>query len=218
MLSKNLTVNAQNHLMIGANDTVELAREFGTPLYVLDEDLVRENCRTYKNAMDKYYGGRGLVLYANKALCTLFTCRVAKEEGLGLDVVSGGELYTAIKADFPMEKVCFHGNNKTSNELRMAVENDIGHVIVDNIYELERLNTIAKELGKVQKIMFRIKPGVDAHTHSFVQTGQIDSKFGVALENGEAFEIIEKATAMENVKVTGVHCHIGSQIFDIDPF
>ncbi len=168
--------------------------------------------------MDKYYGGRGLVLYANKALCTLFTCRIAKEEGLGLDVVSGGELYTALKADFPMDKVCFHGNNKTSDELEMAVENNVGHIVVDNIYELERLDTIAAKHKKVQKIMFRIKPGVDAHTHSFIQTGQIDSKFGVALENGEAFEIIEKAASMQNVRVTGIHCHIGSQIFDIDPF
>ncbi len=218
MISKNLSVNDRNHLMIGNSDAVELAKEFGTPLYVLDEDLIRENARTYKDAMDKYYVGRGLVLYANKALCTLFTCRLAKEEGLGLDVVSGGELYTALKADFPMEKVCFHGNNKTDSELLMAVENNIGHIIVDNIYELVRLDKIAKDHGKVQKIMFRIKPGVDAHTHSFVQTGQIDSKFGVALENGEAFEIIKKAVGMENVKVTGVHCHIGSQIFDIDPF
>lgn len=217
-VSKNLSVNGENHLVIGKNDTVELAREYGTPLYVLDEDLVRENCRTYKNAMDKYYDGKGLVLYANKALCTLFTCRVAAEEGLGLDVVSGGELYTAVKANFPMEKVCFHGNNKTAEELEMAVENGVGHIIVDNIYELEQLDTIAAKRGKVQKIMFRIKPGVDAHTHSFIQTGQIDSKFGVALENGEAFEIIEKASKMANVKVTGVHCHIGSQIFDIAPF
>ncbi len=218
MLSKNLAINAQNHLTIADCDTVELAKEFGTPLYVLDEDLIRENCRTYKNAMDKYYGGRGLVLYANKALCTLFTCRIAAEEGLGLDVVSGGELYTALKADFPMDKVCFHGNNKTSDELEMAVENNVGHIVVDNIYELERLDTIAAKHKKVQKIMFRIKPGVDAHTHSFIQTGQIDSKFGVALENGEAFEIIERAVSMQNVRVTGIHCHIGSQIFDIEPF
>ncbi len=218
MLSKNLSVNSSNHLVIGKSDTVELAKEYGTPLYVLDEDLMRKNCRSYKNAMDKYYGGQGLVLYANKALCTLFTCRVANEEGLGLDVVSGGELYTAFKADFPMERVCFHGNNKTAQELEMAVENNVGHIIVDNIFELERLDTIAAKHKKVQKIMFRIKPGIDAHTHSFVQTGQIDSKFGVALENGEAFEIIERAIGMQNVRVTGVHCHIGSQIFDIDPF
>ncbi len=217
-VSENLGINEKGHLTIGKNDAVELAAEFGTPLYVMDEDLIRKNCRMYKDAMDEYYGGRGTVLYANKAFCSLFTCKIAKEEGLGLDVVSGGELYTAIKADFPMEKICFHGNNKTHDELVMAVENNIGHVVVDNIYELEMLNEIAKEQGKVQKIMFRIKPGIDAHTHSFVQTGQIDSKFGVALENGEAFDIIEHALKLENVKVTGVHCHIGSQIFDNEPF
>ncbi|MBR0089242.1 MAG: diaminopimelate decarboxylase [Clostridia bacterium] len=217
-VSDNLSVNEQNHLVIGKNDAVELAKEFGTPLYVIDEDLLRENCRVYKNAMDKYYGGNGLVLYANKALCTLFTCRVAMEEGLGIDVVSGGELYTAIKAGFPMDKVYFHGNNKTADEIELAVKNGVGCFIVDNIYELETLNETAKKYGVVQNIMFRIKPGVDAHTHDFIRTGQIDSKFGVALENGEAFEIVEKASKMSNVKVTGVHCHIGSQIFDIAPF
>ena len=217
-VSENLNINEKGHLTIGKNDTVELAKEFGTPLYVMDEELIRKNCRAYKNAMDKHYGGNGMILYANKAFCSLFTCKIAKEEGLGLDVVSGGELYTAIKADFPMENICFHGNNKTYDELVMAVENNVGHIIVDNIYELDMLNKIAEEKGKIQKIMFRIKPGIDAHTHSFIQTGQIDSKFGVALENGEAFDIIEKAIAMKNVKVTGIHCHIGSQIFDIDPF
>lgn len=217
-VSENLSVNEKNHLVIGKNDAVDLAKKFGTPLYVMDEELIRKNCRIYKQAMDTYYGGSGLVLYANKAFCSLFTCRIAKEEGLGIDVVSGGELYTAIKADFPMEKVCFHGNNKTAQELSLAVEHNVGHIIVDNIYELELLDEIAAEHGKVVNIMFRIKPGIDAHTHSFVQTGQIDSKFGVALENGEAFEIIEKAHKMSNVNVTGVHCHIGSQIFDIEPF
>ena len=217
-VSKNLSVNEKNHLVIGKNDTVELAKEYGTPLYVIDEDLVRENCRVYKNAVDKYYDGNGLILYASKAFSSKFIYKVVKEEGLGIDVVSGGELYTAIKSDFPMDKVYFHGNNKTVDELKMAVENRIGCVIVDNIYELEKLNEIAAGEGIVQKIMFRIKPGVDAHTHSFVQTGQIDSKFGVALENGEAFEICKKASEMSNVKVHGVHCHIGSQIFDIEPF
>ena len=217
-LTDNLNVNSLGHLTIGKNDAVDLAKEFGTPLYVMDEDQIRANCRMYKNAMDQYYGGNGLILYANKAFCSLFTCKIAKEEGLGLDVVSGGELYTAIKADFPMEKICFHGNNKTYDELKMAVENNIGHVVVDNVYELHTLDEIAREMGKIQNIMFRIKPGIDAHTHSFVQTGQIDSKFGVALENGEAFDIIEEASKLDNVKVTGVHCHIGSQIFDIEPF
>lgn len=217
-VSENLSVNEKNHLVIGKNDTVELAKEFKTPLYVIDEDLFRKNCRVYKNAMDKYYGGNGLVLYANKAFCSLYSCRIVNEEGLGMDVVSGGELYTAIKSGFPMDKVYFHGNNKTEDELALALENRVGHIIVDNIYELNMLNDMAKKAGIVQHIMFRIKPGVDAHTHSFIQTGQIDSKFGVALENGEAFEIIETASKMSNVKVDGIHCHIGSQIFDIEPF
>ena len=217
-VSENLTVNENNHLAIGGYDTVKLAQEFGTPLYVLDEDLFRKNCRVYKDAIDRYYNGNGLVLYANKSLCTLHTFKVTMEEGLGADVVSGGELYTAIKAGFPMDKVYFHGNNKTNDELEMAVSNGVGHIIVDNIYELERLNEIAKKHGVVQNIMFRIKPGVDAHTHDFIQTGQIDSKFGVALENGEAFEVYEIAHKMSNVNPDGLHCHIGSQIFDVDPF
>lgn len=217
-VSEDLSVNEKNHLVIGENDTVELAKEFGTPLYVLDEDLIRKNCRIYKNAMDRYYDGNGLVLYANKAFCSLYTCKLVAEEGLGADVVSGGELYTAIKAGFPMDRIYFHGNNKTEEELEMAVSNGVGHIICDNIYELEKLNEIAKAHGVVQDIMFRIKPGIDAHTHSFIQTGQIDSKFGVALENGEAFEIYKKAHEMSNVNPDGIHCHIGSQIFDIDPF
>ena len=217
-VSENLSVNEKNHLVIGENDTVELAKEYGTPLYVLDEELIRKNCRVYKDALDKYYDGKGLVLYANKAMCTLYTCKIIAEEGLGADVVSGGELYTALKAGFPMEKIYFHGNNKTDEELEMAVKNGVGHIIVDNIYELEKLDKIAGEHGVIQKIMFRIKPGIDAHTHSFIRTGQIDSKFGVALENGEAFDIYAKAVKMKNVKINGVHCHIGSQIFDIEPF
>ena len=217
-VSENLSINEKVHLMIGEHDAVELAKEFKTPLYVLDEDLFRKNSRVYKEAIDKYYDGNGLVLYANKALCTVHTCKVAASEGLGADVVSGGELYTAIKAGFPMDKIYFHGNNKTDDELDMAVSNGVGHIIVDNLYELERLNKIAEAYGVVQNIMFRIKPGVDAHTHSFIQTGQIDSKFGVALENGEAFEIYEIAHKMSNVNPDGLHCHIGSQIFDVEPF
>lgn len=217
-ISENLSVNEKNHLVIGKHDTVELAKKFGTPLYVLDDDLFRKNCREYKNAIDKYYGGNGLVLYASKALCCMHTCRLANEEGLGLDVVSGGELYTAIKSNFPLDKVYFHGNNKTYEEIELAVKHGVSHIIVDNEYELETVNQIAAANGTVQRIMFRIKPGIDAHTHDFIRTGQIDSKFGVALENGEAFEIMKSAQKMKNVLVDGVHCHIGSQIFDIDPF
>lgn len=216
--SPNLSINSENHLVIGQHDTVELAKKFGTPLYVLDEDLMRDNCRAYKNAIDTYYDGHGLVLFASKALCTMYTGRLVAEEGLGADVVSGGELYTLYKAGFPMEKVFFHGNNKTPDEIELALNCGVGHIVVDNKYELELLNRIANEKNVKQRILFRIKPGIDAHTHDFVKTGQIDSKFGVALENGEAYEIHKLALSMSNIQIDGVHCHIGSQIFDVEPF
>ena len=216
--SPNLSINSENHLVIGQHDTVELAKKFGTPLYVLDEDLMRDNCRAYKNAIDTYYDGHGLVLFASKALCTMYTGRLVAEEGLGADVVSGGELYTLYKAGFPMEKVFFHGNNKTPDEIELALTCGVGHIVVDNKYELELLNRIANEKNVNQRILFRIKPGIDAHTHDFVKTGQIDSKFGVALENGEAYEIHKLALSMSNIQIDGVHCHIGSQIFDVEPF
>ena len=216
--SPNLSINSENHLVIGQHDTVELANKFGTPLYVLDEDLMRDNCRAYKNAIDTYYDGHGLVLFASKALCTMYTGRLVEEEGLGSDVVSGGELYTLYKAGFPMEKVFFHGNNKTPDEIELALNCGVGHIVVDNKYELELLNRIANEKNVNQRILFRIKPGIDAHTHDFVKTGQIDSKFGVALENGEAYEIHKLALSMSNIQIDGVHCHIGSQIFDVEPF
>ena len=216
--SPNLSINSEKHLVIGQHDTVELAKKFGTPLYVLDEDLMRDNCRAYKNAIDTYYDGHGLVLFASKALCTMYTGRLVAEEGLGADVVSGGELYTLYKAGFPMEKVFFHGNNKTPDEIELALNCGVGHIVVDNKYELDLLNRLAAEKNVIQKILFRIKPGIDAHTHDFVKTGQIDSKFGVALENGEAYEIHKLALSMSNIQIDGVHCHIGSQIFDVEPF
>lgn len=218
LLTDNLSINEKNHLVIGRNDTVDLAKKYGTPLYVLDEDLVRENCRTYKGAIDKYYNGKGLVLYASKALSCKHIYKTVMEEGLGVDVVSGGELYTAYKSGFPMDKIYFHGNNKTYDELELAVKLGVSHIVVDNESELYMLNKIAEEKKLVQNIMFRIKPGVDAHTHDFVKTGQIDSKFGVALENGEAYEIVEKALSCKNLNLDGFHCHVGSQIFDVEPF
>jgi diaminopimelate decarboxylase len=217
-VSKALSINSKNHLEIGGCDCVDLVNNYGTPLYVLDESLIRENCRLYKNAMDKYYDGNGMVLYASKALSTMAICKIVDQEGLGFDVVSGGELYTTMKAGVSMDKIYFHGNNKTYEELEFAISNNIKRIVVDNREELKTINEIAKKHGKIADISFRIKPGIDAHTHDFVQTGQIDSKFGVALENGEAFEIISEASKMNNVKVVGVHCHIGSQIFDLEPF
>ena len=184
----------------------------------MDEGLIRKNCRIYKESMDKFYNGNGIVLYASKAFCTMAMCKIVEQEGLGLDVVSGGELYTAIKANFPMDRIYFHGNNKTIEELELAIDNNIRRIVVDNEQELKNINELASKKGKVVNISFRIKPGIDAHTHDFVQTGQIDSKFGVALENGEALEIVSIAAKMSNVKVAGLHCHIGSQIFDLAPF
>lgn len=217
-VSKNLSVNEKGHLTVGGADAVELAKEYGTPLYVMDEDLIRENCRSFKQSIDKYYGGRGLVCYASKVFCCKAMYRIMMSENMGLDVVSDGELYTAASVGFPMEKVCFHGNNKTDGELALALKYKVGRIIVDNIYELERLNKLAEENGVKANIMFRIKPGIDAHTHDFIRTGQIDSKFGFALETGEAFEAVKKAVSLEHIELVGLHCHIGSQIFDIDPF
>lgn len=217
-VSENLNVNEKGHLTIGGADTVELAAEYGTPLYVMDEQTVRSACRRFNDSIGKFYDGKGLACYASKAFSCLEMCRIVASEGMGLDAVSIGELYTAVKAGFPMEKVGFHGNNKTDEELSYAVECGVGHIIVDNIGELLRLENIAVEKNAVPHIMFRIKPGIDAHTHDFIKTGQIDSKFGFALETGEAFEAVKQAIECKNVKLMGVHCHIGSQIFDIDPF
>ena len=217
-VSENLAVNDIGHLTIGGYDTIDLAKRFGTPLYVMDEDLIRKNCRLYKNSIEKYYGGEGLVLYASKAFCCKKMCKIANEEGLGIDVVSGGELYTAIKAGFPAEKIVFHGNNKTEQEIIFALECEVGRFVVDNLTELETLSILSHAHGKVANIYFRIKPGIDAHTHDFVQTGKIDSKFGVALENGEAMEAVKRAIEYPSIHLCGIHCHIGSQIFDIAPF
>jgi diaminopimelate decarboxylase len=216
--NSNLRINSRGHLEIGGCDTVELVNDYGTPLYVMDEMTIRKNCRLFKEAIDKYYDGYGLVVYASKAFCTTAICKIAQQEGLGLDVVSDGELYTAIKSGFPMDKVYFHGNNKTVEEIEMGIDHNISRFVVDNCTELENINKIAGEKKKKVKISIRIKPGVDPHTHEFIRTGQIDSKFGVSLEDGEAYEFVETVKTMANVELVGVHCHIGSQIFELAPF
>lgn len=213
-----ISVNEKGHLTIGGADTVELAEKYGTPAYVFDENEIRNNLIEFKKSIDENYGGNGLVVYASKAFCCKEMCRICAQEGTGIDVVSGGELYTALSVGFPTDRIVFHGNNKTHDELVMAVTNNVGRIIVDNVTELESLNEVAASQGKTVGIMLRIKPGIDAHTHDFIRTGQIDSKFGFALETGEAMAAVKEALKMPNIKLRGLHCHIGSQIFDLDPF
>ncbi len=217
-MSEVIGVNKQGNLTIGGMDSVALAAKYGTPVYVMDENAIRDNCKLLKNSLDEHYNKNGIVLYASKAFCCKQIYRIMMEEGLGTDVVSGGELFTALKAGFPPEKIYFHGNNKTTAELTMALENNVGYIVLDNLTELELLSNIAVANNKTVNVLFRIKPGIDAHTHDFVRTGQIDSKFGFALETGEAMQAVKKALETKAINVTGIHCHIGSQIFDIEPF
>ena len=205
-------------LILGGVGVKTLAAQYGTPLYVMDENVIRSNMRAFKSSMDKYYGGKGLVCYASKAFSCKEIYRIAKEEGIGADVVSIGEMYTAKSIGFPMDQVCFHGNNKTRRELEAALDWGVTRIVVDNLTELHTLSALAKEKGIIAEILLRIKPGIDAHTHNFIRTGQIDSKFGLALETGEAMEGVKEALAAESVTLRGLHCHIGSQIFSVDPF
>lgn len=217
-VSECLDVNEAGHLTIGGCDTFDLVRQYGTPLYVMDETQIRAHCRAFVQSMKENYDGHGRVLFASKAFCCKEMCRIIASEDMGLDVVSGGELYTALSAGFPADRIYFHGNNKTDQEIKTALEAGIARFIVDNFPELETIERIAAAMGKTADIMFRIKPGIDAHTHSFIRTGQIDSKFGVALETGEAMQIVKRAIELEHINLCGLHCHIGSQILDVDPF
>ncbi|MCL2755320.1 MAG: diaminopimelate decarboxylase [Oscillospiraceae bacterium] len=215
---ENLAVNGKGHLTFNKIDTVLLARDFGTPLYVMDELTMRKECRDFKESIAKYYGGHGITAYASKAFCCVQMCRLIAEEGLGLDVSSIGEIHTALRAGCNPRKIYFHGNFKTDEEFAYALDNKVGRIEVDNLDELERLNVVACEKNVTADIMLRVKPGVDAHTHSFIKTGKNDSKFGFIIENGEALETVKKALEYENISLKTINCHIGSQIFDTEPF
>jgi diaminopimelate decarboxylase len=217
-LSDDFTVGKNGHLFISGCDTEELASRFGTPLYVMDEDMVRRSCALYRDSLDRYYGGNGMALYASKALCCKEMCRIAASEGLGLDVVSGGEIYTAVSAGVDPAKLHFHGNCKTPAEIDYALEAGVGRFIVDNIEELSLIDSAARKKNVQAKCLLRIKPGIDAHTHDFIRTGQIDSKFGFALETGEAENAVKCAMTYKNIELVGAGCHIGSQIFETAPF
>lgn len=207
----------ENSLVIGGIKATKLVEQYGTPLYVMDEEFLRNNCRKYYSSFK--CGSRGnRIAYAGKAFLTLAMCNLINEEGLYLDVVSGGELYTAYKAGFPLDKVLFHGNNKTLEEIDMGVRLGVGTFVVDNLYEIEQLNQKAKEQDRVQNIYLRITPGIEAHTHDYIKTGQIDSKFGFAPVGDNIINAINRAIKLENVNLRGLHCHIGSQIFEIEPY
>ena len=206
-----------NVLHIGGVNTLDLVKKYKTPLYVFDEELIRNKCREYiKSFKVKENGNK--VAYAGKAFLTKYMCKIVCEEGLCLDVVSGGELYTAYKAGMPMENILFHGNNKTVDEVKLGIELGAGRFVVDNFYELDLIEKFCLENNKTQKIYFRVTPGIDAHTHKYIRTGQIDSKFGFALINGDFYKAVEKVKQYKNIELVGIHAHIGSQIFEIKPF
>ncbi len=218
LLYKHLSVNDAGHLAIGGMDTVELAKTYGTPAYIMDEDAIRSQMRTYLSAAHTYFGADALPLYASKALCFAGIYRIAAEEGMGVDCVSGGELYTMRVAGFPAERIYFHGNNKTERDIEDAMDMGVGTFVVDNVDELLSVEAHAAERGITQRILLRITPGIDPHTHKAISTGSVDSKFGSAIETGQAMEIVKLALAQAHIKLCGFHCHIGSQIFDNQPF
>ena len=206
-------------LQLGGVSAVELVKNYGTPVYVMDEGKIRTAMQAFRKAMEKHYGGNGLICYASKAFCCKEICRIAKSEGLGIDVAGAGEVYTASDAGFNMECAYFHGNNKTAAELKLALESGVGRVVVDNLEELKLLDSLASKLNKEINVLLRIKPGVEAKTpHEYIKTGGLDSKFGFGLETGEALAAVKAALKTKNIKLKGIHCHIGSQILYSQPF
>ena len=208
------TINSENKLFIGECSLEDLVRKYDSPLYVLDEITLRNSCRAYKKALEKYYPGPSLPIYASKANSSIFMSNLIASEGFGLDAVSEGELLTALKGGVPNEKIVFHGNNKSDKEIEFAIKNNI-KVIVDNDHDLKRLEEISNSFNHDIEIMVRFTPGIECHTHEYIRTGSFDSKFGFGIESlGRLFEVISKT---KHIKLTGLHAHIGSQIFELDP-
>ena len=218
MIYQNLAVNQADHLTVAGYDTTVLAQQYGTPLMLMDETMIRTRCREYIKAMADYLPAGSKPLYASKALSLKRIYEIMREEGMGVDVVSSGELYTAVKAGFPMEHAYFHGNSKTDADIRFAMENGIGYFVCDSMDELTAINAEAARRNIRQKVLLRLTPGIDPHTHEKINTGRIDCKFGAAIETGQAEELILYALSLENIDLRGYHCHIGSQIFDHTPF
>ena len=211
-----LKVNEKNHLEIGGVDTLALAEKYGTPLYVVDKSYIKSVCSAYSKTLASEYG-EGIISYASKAFCCKDMMRTIASEGLGIDVVSMGELYTALSVNFPAEKIIFHGNNKSFEELDYAINNGVGIIVVDALSEFDDVDFIAKKYGKKQGVLIRVNPGVEAHTHHYIQTAKPDSKFGFSLSIN-ALEVVKKALTYKNIELLGLHCHIGSQIFEEKSF
>lgn len=218
MICDNISVNSDGHITFAGQDVTRLAKEYGTPLYLMDETRIRHNCRVYLNAMRKNFGENFAVLYASKANSFKRIYNIIGEEQLYADVVSSGEIYTALKAGFPLTKAYFHCNNKTDEDILFAIKNGIGHFVVDSKEELDVINNTAREFGLKQNILLRLTPGIDTHTYEAVNTGKVDSKFGTAIETGQADVIVKYALSLENIYLCGFHCHIGSMVFDSDTF
>lgn len=218
MLQKNHAINEAGHFAVAGVDTVSLAEKYGTPLYVMDEDLIRAQMGRYVSAMKTWLPAGSRPFLASKALSCKEIYRIAAAEGMGTDIVSSGELYTALSAGFDPENMCFHGSAKTLADVRFGVESGVGCFVVDNREELERISRVAGEGGKTQRVLLRLTPGIDPHTFDAVNTGRVDSKFGVAIETGQAMEFTRLALETPGVELKGFHCHIGSQIADPAPF
>lgn len=215
MLLGTQRVNAAGHLEIGGVDAVELAERFGTPLYVMDEAAIRKNARDYLAAFRARYP-RVEVSFAGKAFLCKGICKVVEQEGLSLDVASGGELYTALQAGFPAERITVHGNNKSVEELEMALEARVGHLVIDNFLEIDRLTELSAGLKAPQPVLVRVAPGIDPHTHRRISTGQVDTKFGFDIASGAALTAISRVREIPNLRLRGLHCHVGSQLHDTE--
>lgn len=212
-----LKINDIGHLEIGGIDALKLVGKYGTPLYVMDQAYIEQMCAVYNNTLKNEYGD-GLICYASKAFSCKEIYRLVNHMGIGADSVSLGELYTAKSVDFPMEKICLHGNNKLNSELEFAVKNNVGYIVLDSYTEADSLNEICTKLNKTQKVLIRVNPGVEAHTHHFIQTAKVDSKFGFSISTGEAEQMILHVKEKNNLTLCGLHCHIGSQIFENKSF
>ncbi len=218
MICDNLARECNGALRFAGCDLAALAQKYGTPLYLYDEAKVREKCRLYTSAIRDFFGGEGRVMYASKAASFKRLYEIMREEGMGIDVVSIGEIHTASLAGFPLEKAYFHSNNKTDYDIEFAVERGVGYFVVDNAEELYAIERIAASRGITQKVLLRITPGIDPHTYAAVATGKVDSKFGSAIETGQAEQITQIALSLPSIELYGFHCHVGSQIFDADVY